>query len=112
MLGRLGDARAEYQAEPSRVFGLAGLAIVEHRLGNDAAAREAFARLMDNGDRGLYQQAQVLAQWGQLDTAIERLQAALRIGDSGLIYLRNDPLLDPLRNDPRFAQLLASIGFE
>ena len=50
-----------------------------------------------------YQQAQVLAQWGQLDTAIARLQQARAIGDSGLVYARNDPLLDPLRGDPRFA---------
>jgi TolB-like protein len=112
MLGRLDEARAEYQAEPASVFGLAGLAIVEHRLGRKTAAREAYAQLMKDGDRVLYQQAQVLAQWGQLDTAIERLQGALKVGDSGLIYLRNDPLLDPLRDDSRFAQLLASIGFE
>jgi hypothetical protein len=34
------------------------------------------------------------------------------MGDSGLIYARNDPLLDGLRNEPRFARLLASIGFD
>ena len=64
------------------------------------------------GDRVLYQQAQVLAQWGQRDESIERLQGALRVGDSGLVYARNDPMLDPLRNDPRFAQLLKRIGFD
>ena len=51
------------------------------------------------GDRVLYQQAQIHAQWGELDAAIAKLQQARRIGDSGLIYLRNDPLLDPLRKD-------------
>ncbi len=112
MLGRLEEARAEYQAEPSSVFGLAGLAIVEHKLGHEPAAREAFAKLLHSGDRVLYQQAQVLAQWGQSDASIERLQRALEVGDAGLIYLRNDPLLDPLRGDLRFAKLLASIGFE
>jgi tetratricopeptide (TPR) repeat protein len=111
MLGRLDEARAEYQAEPAGVFGLAGLAVVERRLGHEPAAREAFDRLLQDGDRVLYQQAQVLAQWGQPDAAIERLQRALELRDSGLIYMRNDPLLDPLRDDPRLGLLLKRIGF-
>jgi len=53
----------------------------------------------------------VLAQWGEVDAAVEALQRALQVGDSGLIYSRNDPFLDPLRDDPRFAQLLKAIGF-
>ena len=60
----------------------------------------------------LYQQAQVLAQWGEPDPAIARLERARRIGDSGLIYSRNDPFLDPLRNDARFTKLLDRLGFE
>jgi hypothetical protein len=42
---------------------------------------------------------------------MERLQRALVNGDSGLVYARNDPFLDPLRGDPRLAQLLTSMGF-
>jgi Flp pilus assembly protein TadD len=113
MLGRYGEARVEYAAEPAADFRLAGLAITERKLGNSAAARAAMKKLVsDQGDRVLYQQAQVLAQWGDRDAAIGQLQNARRIGDSGLIYARNDPLLDPLRDDPRFAQLLGSMGFE
>jgi hypothetical protein len=110
-LGRVSEARAEFMAEPNSDFRLCGLAIAEHRLRNAGAARAAMDKLAEQGDRVLYQQAQVLAQWGQHDAAIATLQAALRVGDSGLIYMRNDPLLDPLRGDPRFAQLLLSIGF-
>jgi TolB-like protein/tetratricopeptide (TPR) repeat protein len=113
MLGSLQEARAAYAAEPLADFRLAGLAIAEYRLGNAVAARAAMSRLVaDSGDRVLYQQGQVHAQWGEKQPAIEKLQSARSIGDSGLIYARNDPMLDPLRNDPRFAQLLVSIGFD
>ena len=113
MLGRSEEARAAYAAEPVDDFRLTGIAIVEHRLGNAAAADAARSKLVaELGDRVLYQQAQLHAQWGERDAAIDRLEQARKIGDSGLIYLRNDPLLDPVREDPRFDRLLASIGFD
>jgi TolB-like protein/tetratricopeptide (TPR) repeat protein len=113
MLGRGEEARAAYEAEPVEDFRLAGIAVLEHRLGHKAAAVEALSKLVENqGDRVLYQQAQILAQWGEHDAALARLEQALRIGDSGLIYSRNDPLLDPLRGNPRFTRLLESMGFD
>ncbi len=113
MLGRAEEARTAYAAEPVEDFRLTGAAIVEHKLGHAAAAREAKQKLVENlGDRVLYQQAQILAQWGERNDALSRLEQARRIGDSGLIYLRNDPLLDPIRDDLRFAKLLGSIGFD
>jgi hypothetical protein len=66
----------------------------------------------DLGEAALYQQAQVLAQWGEPAGALDKLEQARLRGDSGLIYTRNDPLLDSLRNEPRFVKLLASIGFD
>lgn len=62
-------------------------------------------------DRVLYQQGQVYAQWGERIRALDRLERARSVGDSGLIYARNDPLLDSLRDEHRFARLLQSIGF-
>ncbi|MDH5175697.1 MAG: hypothetical protein OEX15_03410, partial [Gammaproteobacteria bacterium] len=112
MLGRFAEARTEYQAEPAHGFGLAGLAVVEHKLGQSGAAHKAYDEMLQTeGERMLYQQAQVLAQWGQTDAAMKCLQRALVHGDSGLVYARNDPFLDPLRGDPRLAQLLSSMGF-
>ncbi len=113
MLGRIDEARAEYAAEPAADLRLTGLAIIEHRLGNAAAARAALTELVrDQGDKVLYQRAQILAQWGERDAAIALLEEAQNVGDSGLVYTRNDPLLDPLRDDPRFAKLLNRIGFD
>ena len=111
-LGSLEAARAAYEAEPVADFRLTGLAILEHRSGNSDAARAALALLVaELGDRVLYQQVQILAQLGESESAIERLLKAHASGDSGLIYARNDPFLDPLRGDPRVVGLLAQIGF-
>jgi len=113
MLGRLAEARAAYELEPAQDVGLTGKAIVEWKLGNPKAARAAMAKLVaDLGERALYQQSQVLAQWGEKDAALAKLERARLLGDSGLIYSRNDPLLDVLRNEPRFTRLLASVGFD
>jgi TolB-like protein/tetratricopeptide (TPR) repeat protein len=113
MLARDKEARAEYLAEPVEDFRLAGLALVERRLGDRAAAESAMTQLVaEHGDRVLYQQAQVLCQWARTDESIGKLERARELGDSGLIYLRNDPFLDPLRDDRRFVKLLTRLGFD
>jgi len=113
MLGRLPEAQAEYAAEPVADFRLAGLAIVEYHRKRKTPSEAAYSELVaTEGDRVLYQQAQVLAQWGRLPEALERLDRAFQAGDSGLIYARNDPFLDPLRNERRFAELLKTLGFD
>ena len=113
MLGRVEDARTEYAAEPALDFQRAGLAIVEHRLGRVPAARAAMSNWSPRTAIACCtSRAQVLAQWGDRDAALERLEHALGVGDSGLIYARNDPLLDPLRDDARFARLLHRLGFD
>jgi TolB-like protein len=111
MLGRHGEALAAFRAEPSGDFAQTGIAIVERRRGGRQAAQAAFDAVVAEGDRLLYQQAQVLAQWGEPDAALRRLRRAREIGDSGLIYARNDPLLDPVRRRPEFNDLLLSLGF-
>jgi TolB-like protein len=113
MSGRSTEARAAYGLEPAQDVGLTGQAIVEWRLGNHESARAAMKKLVDElGDRALYQQAQVLAQWAEKESALAKLERARLLGDSGLIYARNDPLLDGLRKEPRFARLLSSVGFD
>ncbi len=111
-LGKLADARAAYLKEPSAMFRLRGLAVLEHRAGHQAAAEKAFARLVSEaGDAAMYQQAEVMAQWGQTDEAIAKLQRARAIGDSGLSLAATDPLLDPISKDPRFVSFVKDLGF-
>jgi len=110
-LGRNADALKEFEAEPGRQFALAGEAIAQHRLGNHGAARKAFDQLVnDIGDSASYQQAEVLAQWGRPDDALARLERARAVGDSGLTYAGTDPLLDPLRSNPRFRLFLSTLN--
>jgi tetratricopeptide (TPR) repeat protein len=109
-LGRIAEARAAYAAEPHALFQLSGLAIADHRLGDRTAAKRSMYRLVaELGDSALYQQAEVLAQWGQADAALATLERARAIGDSGLIYLSTDPMLDPLRQRPEFVRLLKDL---
>ena len=113
MLGQTRQARDAYLAEPQKLMRLTGLAIVEKKLGNEAAARDAMGKLVSElGDSGLYQQAEVRAQWGERDTAMAVLVRARSVGDSGLIYARTDPLLDPLRPLPALGELLRQLGFD
>jgi len=112
LLGTVGEALAEYRQEPSGLFRLSGIAIATHRLGDDKAARAALDELTRTfGDGGLYQQALVHAQWGKADKALDLLEHAYRAGDAGLTLARNDPMLDSLRADPRFAKLMTTLGF-
>jgi tetratricopeptide (TPR) repeat protein len=112
MLGRTHEARDAYRLEAHKLTQLPGLAIVEHRLGHEGAAREAMRRLLaELGDSSLYQQAQVRSQWGEQRAAMDLLSRAHAAGDSGLIYLNTDPMLDPLRSLPAFRELLSQLGF-
>ena len=109
--GDLPGARAEYAAEPLTWSRRTGQAMVLRRLGDAAGARAALAALIaDGGDASAYQEAQVYAQWGDRDRAFSALDNALRLNDAGLSMLKVDPLLDPLRADPRFAVRLALTG--
>lgn len=112
-LGKLKEARDAYGRESTLTFALVGKAIVENRLGNKADAQKAFDKLVTTqGDSALYQQAQVLAQWGDLSGALKVLEKARKNGDSGFLLSRTDPMLDSLRRNPDFLRLLLSVGFE
>ncbi len=110
-LGQFEDAKREFQAEPVEIIAWTGMAIAEHRLGNRQAAQVAADRLVAKfTDAASYQLAQIYAQWGQIDEALNKLQQALALGDGGLVVAKVDPLLDPLRTRPEFSRLLTRLG--
>ncbi len=56
--------------------------------------------------------AQIYANLGESDTAFEWLEKGMEDGARGIIFLKINPLYDPLRNDPRFSQLLTRLNLE
>jgi hypothetical protein len=64
-----------------------------------------------NGDSSAYQYATIYAQWGNRAKALEWLETASKLRDPGLIYVKTDPLLDPLRKEPRFQAIERELRF-
>jgi hypothetical protein len=58
------------------------------------------------GDDAAYQYAALYAQWGDRAKALEWLDTAMRQRDGGLQELKTDPLMDPLRQEPRFQAII------
>lgn len=109
--GKPGEARSAILREPSAMFRLTSLAVLEARQGNKAAAERAYDQLVSEvGDASLYQQAEVMAQFGRPDEALARLRQARAVGDSGLTSIASDPLLDPIAKDPRFIAFARQLG--
>lgn len=111
MQGDITGAQQAFAAEPVSLLAQTGEAITQFKLNDKVAARSAFAELIaEYGDSCLYQQAQVHAQWGETARALEVLESAFSQKDPGALLARNDPLLDPLRSEPGFDQLLLPLS--
>jgi tetratricopeptide (TPR) repeat protein len=112
MQGKTQQAAAEFAKEKVQLLAIPGRAMVALREGNQAEAQRAFEDLVQSqGDNGLYQQAQVLAQWNKVDSALNVLDKCVEKQDSGLVYLLSDPFLAPVQNQVRFKLLLRRLHF-
>jgi tetratricopeptide (TPR) repeat protein len=88
------------------------LAVIYDRLGRHADAEGELSKLKAAaGDYAAYQYATIYAQWGNRLKALEWLETALRVRDTGLAVLRADPLLDPVRQEPRFQAIERQLKF-
>ena len=113
MQGDLGGAAAAFSKEKSTLFRLPGLTVTVIRQGKADLAEQYLRELSaSDGDNSLYQQAQIMAQWDRKDEALALLESGYAAFDAGLIQMRTDPLLDPLRQEPRFIRLVNAIGFD
>jgi TolB-like protein/tetratricopeptide (TPR) repeat protein len=111
-LGDLERARASCETKPDSWQSQWCLAVVYDKLGRHADAEAELAKLKAAmGEGSAYQYATIYAQWGNRAKALEWLETALRLRDPGLEYLKTDPLLDPLRQEPRFQAIERGLKF-
>jgi TolB-like protein len=105
------QAMSYYERAPDQ-FRTTGTAMAEFSRGNEAASKAALAKLETQYVIGFaFQIAQVHAWRGEKDAAFEWLERCYDLHDAGMARLRYDPAMDPLRSDPRFAALVAKMGF-
>jgi TolB-like protein/DNA-binding winged helix-turn-helix (wHTH) protein/Tfp pilus assembly protein PilF len=105
-------AAEETTETPSWVLSYAGAGYAIQ--GNGPRARKVVAQLRlleSQGSDVTYSLATIYAAMGEKDAAFEWLDRAYKKRIGSMILLRVDPLLDPLRGDPRFASLLRRMKF-
>ena len=107
--------------QPDYAAALCALGVVDAALGNKEDAVRETQRAIElipvsknaiDGARLVQYLAVVYALTGQTDAAIERLAEAVKLPGSHVSYgdLRLNPFWDPLRGDPRFEAIIASLA--
>jgi DNA-binding winged helix-turn-helix (wHTH) protein/TolB-like protein len=97
----------------STLFRLVGTAIAQHERGDRAASDVALQKLKDQFSiADGYWVGAVHAWRGERDEAFDWIERALAGGDSSVMYLPFDPLVENLRGDPRYAPLLAKLKLD
>jgi TolB-like protein/lipoprotein NlpI len=104
-------ALREAQLEPDASYRRFELAVAQYARGDRNAADAALADLIAHNQGLDYQVAQVYAVRGEKEKAIEWLQIAFDHRDTGMLALLVDPLLNSLRDDPRYKALIAKMNF-
>jgi TolB-like protein/Tfp pilus assembly protein PilF len=112
-LGRNDEAAAQFRNTPGdSIYRMTGEAILFAREGNRSASDQVLAKAQQGyGDKASYQYGEIHAQRGERDQAFAALDRAFAVHDPGLTLLKVDPFLDPIRNDPRFAELEKKLNF-
>jgi TolB-like protein/Flp pilus assembly protein TadD len=88
------------------------LAYAQAAAGNRFAAEKILHQLQRTQQGDPVDLAIIYIALGNREQAIQMLQQAYREHTQKLLHLKTDPWLDPLRNDPRFQELIRKIGFD
>jgi TolB-like protein/Flp pilus assembly protein TadD len=111
-LGDLQGARGSCEIQPDDWGSQQCLAVIYDKLSRHADAEAELSKMKAaGGDTNAYQYATIYAQWGNRTKALEWLETALRLRDAGLELLKTDPLMDPLRKEPRFKAIERELKF-
>ena len=109
-----GDGEAalrEAQSEPDEGYRRFLIALAHYVRGDRNAADAALSELIQYGrDTLAYQIAEVYAVRADTDKAFEWLQISYDNHDTGMLAILVDPLLQGLRDDPRYKELAAKLG--
>ena len=90
---------------------LAVCAIAYHRTGENDRAWASLSRLMAVANNmAAAEVAMVLIQWGQPETAFWWLERAYDSHDGTLWLLKVHPWFEPIRDEPRYVELLERMG--
>jgi TolB-like protein/Tfp pilus assembly protein PilF len=112
LLGDLQNSKSWCEAKPEDKFSSACLAVAYDKLGRHSDAEAALAKFRtSSGDIFPYVNALIYAQWGNTAKALEWLETAMSVHDIEIEQLKVDPLLDPLRNEPRFQAIERKLKF-
>ncbi len=114
-LERFDEAIAAIEKAIQRGDGWVELGVIYGTSGQTAKAQEALRRLEQkkqaDDDVSDYDLAVIYAAIGNRDRAFELLEKQAQTKSVDLLSMRIDPLLDSLRDDPRFAALEAKMNF-
>ena len=110
-LGNLESARASCETKPAYWVSQLCLAVTYDKLGRRADAEAELAKIKAAGDGGAYSYAAIYAQWGGIAKALEWLETAMRLRNPRLQYAKTDPLMDPLRKEPRYQAVERALKF-
>lgn len=111
MLGDWEHARASCEVKPDYWDSRACLAITYAKLGRKADSAAALAAVQREGITVAYQLVEIYAQLGEKGKALDALETAMAQRDGGLAWLKTDPLIDPLRGEPRFQAIERRLQF-
>jgi serine/threonine-protein kinase len=110
--GRLQEALEEIQTEVVFSRRLIGLAILYHALDRPDDAELALSQLLelDVSHSYAFQIGGIYSYWGEVDQAFVWLDRAYEFRDPGLTFIKGNPFLEKIRNDPRYFELLAKLN--
>ncbi|HET7062973.1 MAG TPA: tetratricopeptide repeat protein [Rudaea sp.] len=109
--GRTGQA-LEHFHKAGAAFSEAGIAMAEHTLEHERESQAALAELESKYAVGFsYQIVQAHAWRGERNAAFEWLERAYAQRDAGVTRMRGDPMLAPLRDDPRYVAFVRKLNF-
>ena len=119
--GKYPQAIAEYAKVPKEaltvtadnqflVLGLAWVDAVAGRRSEALGIVEAYKRLSSREYVDGYMVALVYSGLGEKEQAFQWLERAFQEHSGGITFLKVDPFWEPLRSDPRYADLLRRIG--